>query len=140
MTDQAEAVFAHVKSLQHPAFVQAPVASLLLAACADALHRGLPLLSSLLKLTQRLPVLQLTLHRAQDFYQEHKGKPFFDTLMEFMTSGPIYALVLAKPDAIKSWRALMGPTNSHTARLESPKRCSYTNAILHQQASVLTLL
>ncbi|KAL3148410.1 50S ribosomal protein L3 [Trebouxia sp. C0009 RCD-2024] len=65
--------------------------------------------------------LQLTPQRAQDFYGEHKGKPFFETLVNFMTSGPVYALVLAKQNAIKEWRSLMGPTNSNTARAEKPK-------------------
>lgn len=68
-----------------------------------------------------MPV-QLTPQRAQDFYGEHKGKPFFETLVNFMTSGPVYALVLAKQNAIKEWRSLMGPTNSNTARAEKPKR------------------
>lgn len=67
---------------------------------------------------------QLTSQRAQDFYGEHKGKSFFDTLVNFMTSGPVYALVLAKQNAIKEWRSLMGPTNSNTARAEKPKRYS----------------
>ena len=66
--------------------------------------------------------LQLTSQRAQDFYGEHKGKPFFETLINFMTGGPVYALVLAKQNAIKEWRNLMGPTNSNTARTEKPKR------------------
>ena len=65
---------------------------------------------------------QLTPQRAQDFYGEHKGKSFFETLVNFMTSGPVYALVLAKQNAIKEWRSLMGPTNSNTARAEKPKR------------------
>lgn len=67
---------------------------------------------------------QLTPQRAQDFYGEHKGKPFFETLVNFMTSGPVYAVVLAKQNAIKEWRSLMGPTNSNTARAEKPKRYS----------------
>ena len=66
--------------------------------------------------------MQLTPQRAQDFYAEHKGKSFSETLVSFMSSGPIYALVLARPNAIKEWRALMGPTNSLTARAEKPKR------------------
>ena len=37
-----------------------------------------------------------------------------------MTSGEIYALKLEKCDAIKAWRALMGPTNSETARKDAP--------------------
>lgn len=77
--------------------------------------------------------VQLTPQRAQDFYGEHKGKSFFDTLVNFMTSGPVYALVLARQNAIKEWRSLMGPTNSNTARAEKPKRYSiqYTCNVVH---------
>jgi hypothetical protein len=64
---------------------------------------------------------QLTRARAEEFYGEHYGKPFFPRLVEFMTSGPIWALVLARPGAIKAWRELMGPTNVFTARAEKPR-------------------
>ena len=64
--------------------------------------------------------LLLTQQRAGEFYKEHDGKPFFDTLIGFMTSGPIWALLLASPDAIPKWRALMGPTNTLKARAEAP--------------------
>jgi len=49
--------------------------------------------------------------KAQLFYAEHKGKPFFDSLMQFMTSGPIVAMLLEGDDAIKAWRTLMGATD-----------------------------
>ncbi|GFR52672.1 hypothetical protein Agub_g15296, partial [Astrephomene gubernaculifera] len=65
--------------------------------------------------------MQLTRARAEEFYGEHKGKEFFPKLVNFMTSGPIWALVLAKPGAILAWRALMGPTNVFKARAEQPK-------------------
>lgn len=77
--------------------------------------------------------VQLTPQRAQDFYGEHKGKDFFETLVNFMTSGPVYALVLARQNAIKEWRSLMGPTNSNTARAEKPKRYSILHTILAQR-------
>lgn len=65
--------------------------------------------------------VQLTRERAADFYAEHEGKPFFETLVDFMSSGPLIALVLAKPEAIVAWRALMGPTNAHNARQSEPR-------------------
>uniref|UniRef100_A0A7S0R1P3 Nucleoside diphosphate kinase n=1 Tax=Pyramimonas obovata TaxID=1411642 RepID=A0A7S0R1P3_9CHLO len=65
--------------------------------------------------------IQLTPERAGEFYAEHKGKPFYDNLVNFMSSGPLMALVLAKSDAILAWRSLMGPTNSLKAREEAPK-------------------
>jgi nucleoside diphosphate kinase homolog 5 len=54
------------------------------------------------------------------FYAEHVDKPFFPKLAKFMTSGPTRALVLARQDAVKAWRELMGPTDSDTARLQAP--------------------
>lgn len=48
---------------------------------------------------------------ASEFYAEHKDKPFFGELVEFITSGPIIALAVAKENAIKDWRNLMGATN-----------------------------
>lgn len=65
---------------------------------------------------------QLTQHMAEDFYAEHKGKPFYPGLVEFMTSGPIFALVLAKAGAINAWRELMGPTDVFEARVRARKR------------------
>ena len=58
--------------------------------------------------------------QASVFYGEHAGKGFFAGLVEFMTSGPCCALVLAKVGAIADWRALMGPTNSFTAKETKP--------------------
>ena len=65
--------------------------------------------------------LQLSEQRAQDFYAEHVGKSFFGNLKAFMTSGHIWALLLAAPDAVPKWRALMGPTNTQKARAEAPQ-------------------
>lgn len=55
--------------------------------------------------------IKLAQEQAEEFYAEHKGKPFFDELVEYMTSGPIMALMLEKENAIKDWRKLMGSTN-----------------------------
>ena len=64
--------------------------------------------------------VRLTPEQAQEFYKEHVGKPFYETLCGWMSSAPIYALVLEKPDGVKAWRALAGPTNSEKARAENP--------------------
>lgn len=45
------------------------------------------------------------------FYAEHRSKPFFDELVEFMTSGPVVAMVLEGRDAVKTCRDVMGATN-----------------------------
>ena len=57
-----------------------------------------------------------TLPQAQKFYKEHKGKPFYDSLCEFMTSGPIVVQVLAGQDAINKYRKVMGATDPAEAK------------------------
>lgn len=52
---------------------------------------------------------------AEDFYEEHRGRDYFEGLTEFMTTGPSVVLVLEGEDAIKRTRALMGATNSPEA-------------------------
>lgn len=56
-------------------------------------------------------MLQLSQERAQGFYAEHEGKPFFDDLVSYMTSGPVVVQVLEGDDAIAANRRLMGATN-----------------------------
>jgi nucleoside-diphosphate kinase len=48
---------------------------------------------------------------ARRHYAEHAGKPFFDGLVSFITSGPIVAMVLEGPNAIEASRQLIGSTN-----------------------------
>jgi len=55
--------------------------------------------------------LRLTMDQARQFYREHEGKPFFDPLCEYITSGRIIAMTLEKENAIADWRKLMGATN-----------------------------
>ncbi|KAI8581153.1 hypothetical protein K450DRAFT_172657 [Umbelopsis ramanniana AG] len=57
---------------------------------------------------------------AEAFYGEHRGKFFFERLCGYMTSGPFMALVLSSPNAIKDWRALIGPTHPVRARINAP--------------------
>ncbi|MDT8324871.1 MAG: nucleoside-diphosphate kinase [Bacteroidota bacterium] len=58
---------------------------------------------------------QLTRTKAEGFYYVHRDKPFFVSLMEFMTSGPVVLMTLEGVDAIKRWRSLMGATNPEKA-------------------------
>jgi nucleoside-diphosphate kinase len=53
----------------------------------------------------------LTSREAEGFYAVHRGRPFFESLTRFMSSGPIVVLALEAPDAIMKWRALMGATD-----------------------------
>ena len=60
-------------------------------------------------------MLHLNIEKAQGFYAEHEGKPFFNALVEFMTSGPVIVQVLAGENAIMLNRELMGNTNPKEA-------------------------
>jgi nucleoside-diphosphate kinase len=53
----------------------------------------------------------ITRETAERHYDEHRGKPFFDELVDFITSGPVVVARITGDDAITCWRALMGPTN-----------------------------
>jgi nucleoside-diphosphate kinase len=53
--------------------------------------------------------------QAKGFYAVHVGKPFFQGLCEFMSSGPLVLMVLEKENAIADWRKLMGATNPANA-------------------------
>src|SRR5712671_5851045 len=55
--------------------------------------------------------VQLSKRQAEGFYAVHRARPFFQSLTEFMASGPAVVLVLEAPDAIKKWRTLMGATD-----------------------------
>jgi nucleoside-diphosphate kinase len=48
---------------------------------------------------------------AEQHYGEHRERPFFGELVDFITSGPLVAMVVEGPDAVKSMRSIMGATN-----------------------------
>ena len=60
-------------------------------------------------------MIHLSVEKARGFYAEHEGKPFFNALVEFMTSGPVVVQVLAGENAIMLNRELMGNTNPKEA-------------------------
>ncbi|MPS33009.1 MULTISPECIES: nucleoside-diphosphate kinase [Salinivibrio] len=60
-------------------------------------------------------MLHLSKEQAEGFYAEHQGKPFFESLVGFMTSGPIMVQVLEGESAISRYRELMGKTNPEEA-------------------------
>ena len=57
----------------------------------------------------------LTKREAEGFYAVHQGKPFFDELTDFMSSGPCVPMVLEKENAIQDFRALIGATDPDDA-------------------------
>ena len=60
-------------------------------------------------------MLHLTAEQARGFYAEHEGKPFYDDLVAYMTSGPVVIQVLEGDSAIARNRELMGATNPKEA-------------------------
>ncbi|HAT1525694.1 TPA: nucleoside-diphosphate kinase [Morganella morganii] len=72
-------------------------------------------------------MLHLTREQAEGFYAEHKGRPFFDGLVEFMTSGPIMVQVLEGENAVQRHRDLMGATNPDNA-LAGTLRADYADS------------
>ncbi|XP_047457798.1 thioredoxin domain-containing protein 6 [Mugil cephalus] len=75
----------------------------------------------------------LSREMAEEFYKEHREKPFFSQLVEFMCRGPCMMLVLTKENAVEEWRAMMGPTNPETAKETSPQslRARFAADVLH---------
>ena len=70
-------------------------------------RRGLKLIA--------LKMIRVTRSLAETYYTEHKGKPFFEPLMSYITSGPVVAMVLEGDGAVSIVRKMMGKTNSAEA-------------------------
>jgi nucleoside-diphosphate kinase len=68
----------------------------------------------------KMKMAKLSKQIAEEFYAEHKGKNFYDSLISFMTSDVIVGMELINKNAIKAWRECIGPTNSNTARQQAP--------------------
>lgn len=60
-------------------------------------------------------MMHLSKEQAEGFYAEHKERPFFGALVEFMTSGPIVVMTLEGEDAVRKNREIMGATNPQEA-------------------------
>ncbi len=58
-----------------------------------------------------LKKLHMNKTQAEGFYFVHKERPFFQSLTDFMSEGPVFVVVLEKAGAIGAWRTLMGATN-----------------------------
>ncbi|KAJ2807086.1 hypothetical protein H4R20_001428 [Coemansia guatemalensis] len=72
------------------------------------------------RVSQRKQVFWAT-KEAEEFYQEHHGKLFFNRLVGYMTSGPLIALALTGPHVISEWRLLMGQTRPPQMRVLKPE-------------------
>ena len=77
-----------------------------------------------------MKMLEISKHQAEQFYAVHAGKSFFNSLTDFMSSGPIVVLALEKANAIADLRNLMGATNPANAE-EGTIRKKWATSIEH---------
>ena len=73
-------------------------------------------------------LIHLSDEMASGFYAEHEGKPFFEDLKKFMTSGPVFVQVLEGDNAVQKNRDLMGSTNPKEA-MQGTIRADFANSI-----------
>ncbi|MEZ5102914.1 MAG: nucleoside-diphosphate kinase [Draconibacterium sp.] len=62
-----------------------------------------------------MKLTRLSAEQAGAFYEVHKERPFYGSLVEFMSSGPIIAAILEKENAVEDYRTLIGATNPENA-------------------------
>ncbi len=58
-----------------------------------------------------MKMIHMTKDQAEGFYAVHRERPFFQSLTDFMTSGPVVVMILEGENAISRWRDMMGATN-----------------------------
>ncbi|WP_420460186.1 nucleoside-diphosphate kinase [Neolewinella sp.] len=75
-----------------------------------------------------LKYTQLSTDKAGEFYAVHRGRPFYDELVQFMSSGPIVAAILEKENAVADFRTLIGATNPAEAEVGTI-RAKYASSI-----------
>ncbi|UCD63951.1 MAG: nucleoside-diphosphate kinase [Candidatus Zixiibacteriota bacterium] len=88
-----------------------------------------------------LKALRLSKEQAAKFYAVHEGKPFYRSLIEFMTSGPVVVMVIGGHDSIDRWRDLMGHTDPARARYNTIRRefgTSIEKNVVHGSDSATT--
>lgn len=66
-----------------------------------------------------MKMVHLTLESAGEFYAIHRGKPFYEDLLKFMSSGPCIPMLLEKKDAVEAFRTLIGATDPKQAAPET---------------------
>ena len=64
---------------------------------------------------QAMKMIRMTKSQAMGFYKVHEGKPFFESLTDFMSSGPCIVMILEGDEAIQKYRTLMGATDYRKA-------------------------
>ena len=69
-----------------------------------------------------LRMIKLSPHRAKRFYRVHRGKPFFDKLVKYVSSGEVVVSVVKKKNAVKDLRGLIGSTDPKKAKRGTIRR------------------
>src|SRR6202162_952335 len=64
---------------------------------------------------EQMRMFSIPRETAEEHYGEHRDKPFYDELVEFITGGPVVVAKITGESAIDAWRAMMGPTNPTAA-------------------------
>ena len=93
-------------------------------------HTG-PILNMINEAGFRIIAMKLTklsTKQAEEFYAIHRSKPFYNSLVDFMSSGPIIAAVLEKESAVDDYRQLIGATNPENAE-EGTIRKKYAESL-----------
>ncbi len=88
-----------------------------------------------------LKMLKLSKEKAEELYSVHKGKPFFNSLVEFVTSGPVVAMIVEGDEAVSVMRTLIGPTDGRKAppgTIRGDFALSIQENIIHAADSVET--
>ena len=62
-----------------------------------------------------IKMIRMSLPQAESFYEVHIGKPFFESLVEFMASGPVIVMILRRGNAVEEFRKLIGATDPELA-------------------------
>jgi nucleoside-diphosphate kinase len=60
-------------------------------------------------------LIRMDRRKAEGFYYVHRSRPFFESLIDYMTSGPVVVMALQGYDVIQRWRSLMGATDPRKA-------------------------
>lgn len=87
-----------------------------------------------------LKLMQVTQSLAHRHYEEHASKPFFGGLVDFITSGPIVAMILEAPDVIAIVRLMNGATNGALAQpgtIRGDLSPNFTENVVHASDSML---
>jgi len=58
-----------------------------------------------------MKMVRMTQEQAESFYEVHREKPFYESLVEFMTSGPVFVMILKHENAVEEFRKLIGATD-----------------------------